>query len=147
AAAHGKRRPPTEEEIADFAEKCRGLLFSRNTGELVDAMGELLGDDFAVARTQTPVFANTQYASVMDRLIALRGGAKGLSLAGLNIVVDGKLIPLAELQSLAKTLLGGAASADEAGGLLSDRWGLWMRGNYSFGEKDADSISPRFKAD
>ncbi len=147
AAVHGKRRPPTEEEMADFAMKCRGLLFNSNTGQLVDAMGELLGDDFAVARTQTLVFANTQYTSVMDRLIALRGGAKGLSLAGLNIMVDGKFVPLAELQSLAKTLFGSGASADSDGGLLSDKWGLWMRGNYSFGEKDADARSPRFKAD
>jgi outer membrane lipase/esterase len=145
-AVQAKIRPPTEEESADFAQKCRGLLASRDTGALVEAMGELLGDNFAVARTQTLLFANMQYASVMDRLIALRGGSRGLSLAGLNIVVDGKLVPLAELQSLAKTLLGAGASADESGGLLNDRWGLWMRGNYSFGSKDRDTLSPRFDA-
>lgn len=140
-----KGRPPTPEDRADFAQKCRGLVYSRNTTALVDAMGELLGDDFAVARTQTLLFANTQYASVMDRLIALRGGARGLSLAGLNIIVDGELVPLAELQDLAKLLLGGAASSDADS--WGENWGLWMRGNYSFGSKDEDALSPSFDAD
>ena len=63
------------------------------------------------------------------------------------MIVDGKMIPLAQLQDMAKSLLGGGASADEPGGLLSDKWGLWARGNYSFGKKDANSQSPSFKAD
>ncbi len=105
----------------------------------------MIADDFAVARTQTLLFANTQYASVMDRLMALRGGARGLSLAGLSIIVDGKSVPLAQLQDMVKGLLGGGASADEPG-LLSDKWGMWARGNYSFGEKDRNTSSPAFDA-
>lgn len=137
-------------------ERCNGLLFDNSAANQVAALDELIADDFAVARTQTLVFANTQHGSVMDRLIALRGGAKGLSLAGLNVIVEGKTIPLAQLQDMAKSLLGGGASADSAdsvdsadepGGLLSDKWGLWARGNYSFGKKDANSQSPAFKAD
>lgn len=107
---------------------------------------ELTADGFSVARTQTLLFASTQYAGVMDRLLALRGGAKGLSLAGLNIVVDGKLVPLAQLQDMAKGLFGGGASADEPDGLLSDKWGLRARGNYSFGNKDRSANSPAFDA-
>ncbi|MGH8177219.1 MAG: autotransporter domain-containing protein [Steroidobacter sp.] len=128
-------------------ERCNGLLFNNSADNQIEALDELVADDFAAARTQTLLFANTQYASIMDRLIALRGGAKGLSLAGLNIIVDGKMVPLAQLQDIAKEVLGGGASADEPGGLLSDKWGLWARGNYSFGEKDANSLSPSFDAD
>ena len=47
------------------------------TANQIEAIEELIPDDFSVARTQTLLFANTQYASIMDRLIALRGGAKG----------------------------------------------------------------------
>ncbi|MBL8271197.1 PKD domain-containing protein, partial [Steroidobacter sp.] len=122
--------------------RCNGLQTNNSTGNQVAALEELVADDFAVARTQTLLFANTQYASVMDRLMALRGGAKGLSLAGLNIIVDGKMVPLAQLQEMAKGLLGGGASADEPGGLLSDKWGMWARGNFSFGEKDRSASSP-----
>lgn len=130
----------------DLLIRCNGLQTNNSTANQVDALDELVADDFAVARTQTLLFANTQYASVMDRLMALRGGAKGLSLAGLNIIVDGKPVPLAQLQDMAKGLLGGGASADEAGGLLSDKWGMWARGNYSFGDKDRSASSPAFDA-
>lgn len=131
----------------DLLARCDGLQMNNTTANQIDALDELVADDFSVARTQTLLFANTQYAGVMDRLMALRGGAKGLSLAGLNIIVDGKPVPLAQLQDMAKDLLGGGASADEPGGLLDDKWGLWARGNYSTGEKDRSSKSPGFDAD
>ena len=139
----------TAAEQADLAQKCRGLLFNNTAANQVAALDELNGEDFAAARTQTLLFANFQYAGVMDRLMALRGGARGLSLAGLNIVVDGRMVPLAALQKMAADLLGGGASsdADEPGGLLSDKWGLWMRGNYSSGKKDASLASPSFDAE
>ena len=131
----------------DLLARCDGLQMNNTTANQVDALDEMVADDFAVARTQTLLFANTQYAGVMDRLMALRGGAKGLSLAGLNIIVDGEPVPLAQLQEMAKGLFGGGASADEPGGLLDDKWGLWARGNYSFGEKDRNTKSPGFDAD
>ncbi len=128
--------------------KCGGLRSATNsTANQVAAIEELIPDDFAVARTQTLLFANTQYASIMDRLMALRGGARGLSLAGLNVIVDGKMVPLADLQEMVGKFFGGGAAADEPGGLLSDKWGLWARGNFSFGEKDASATSPAFDAD
>jgi outer membrane autotransporter protein len=141
---------PDQRQLLD---RCNGIYFNNSAGNQIRALEELIADDFAVARTQTLLFANTQYVSVMDRLIALRGGARGLSLAGLNIMVDGKAIPLAKLQDLAETLFGdgarkgGGASADEPGGLLSDKLGIWARGNYSFGDKETSRNSPSFDAD
>jgi outer membrane autotransporter protein len=136
------------EDQLDLLNKCNGLRSAANsTANQISALEELIPDDFAVARTQTLLFANTQYASIMDRLIALRGGARGLSLAGLNVIVDGKMVPLAQLQEMVGKFFGGGAAADEPGGLLSDKWGLWARGNFSFGEKDASASSPAFDAD
>jgi outer membrane autotransporter protein len=62
------------------------------------------------------------------------------------------MVPLAQLEDMAKQLFGGGASADgsaadEPGGLLSDKWGLWARGNFSFGKKDQSPTSPAFDAD
>jgi outer membrane autotransporter protein len=136
----------------DLLTKCNGIRINNTTANQVEAIEELIPDDFSAARTQTLLFANTQYASIMDRLIALRGGARGLSLAGLNVIVDGKLVPLAQIEDMVKGLLGGGASsdgtaADEPGGLLSDKWGLWARGNFSFGEKETSATSPAFEAD
>jgi outer membrane autotransporter protein len=143
----GSEGPTLTADQQNLLIRCDGLQTGNTTQNQVAALDEMVADDFAVARTQTLLFANTQYASVMDRLMALRGGARGLSLAGLNIIVDGKSVPLAQLQDMAKGLLGGGASADEPGGLLSDKWGMWARGNYSFGEKDRNASSPGFDAD
>jgi uncharacterized protein YhjY with autotransporter beta-barrel domain len=130
-------------------ERCNALYFDNTAANQSEALGELSGEDFAAARTQTLLFSNTLYASVMDRLVALRGGARGLSLAGLNIIVDGELVPLAQMQEMVKGLLGGGASsdADRAGGLFGDKLGIWMRGNYSTGEKENSPSSPSFDAD
>ena len=138
--------PLTGDQV-DLLAKCTGIRVNNTTANQIDAIEELIPDDFSAARTQTLLFANTQYASIMDRLMALRGGARGLSLAGLNIMVDGKMVPLAELQDMVEKFFGGGAAADEPGGLLSDKWGLWVRGNFSFGEKEASDASPAFDAD
>src|SRR6185503_14731204 len=138
---------PTEQTA--LLQRCNGLVFNNTADQQKRALDQLNGDDFTAARTQTLLFANFQYVGVMDRLIALRGGARGLSLAGLNLVIDGQHVPLAELQKMAEGLLGGGAASDatEPGGLLSDKLGLWGRGNYSFGEKDASATAPKFEAD
>ncbi len=129
--------------------RCNGLYFDNTAANQSQALEALGADDFAAARTQTLLFSNTLYASVMDRLVALRGGARGLSLAGLNLMVDGELVPLAQLQQMAKGLLGAGASsdADEAGTLFGDKLGVWARGNFSIGEKETSASSPSFEAD
>ena len=120
-AALDSGETPLTGDRADLLAKCRGLRSVANSiTNQIDAIEELIPDDFAVARTQTLLFANTQYASIMDRLIALRGGARGLSLAGLNVIVDGKMVPLAELQEMVGKFLGGGAAADEPGGLYME---------------------------
>ena len=100
----------------DLLAKCNGMRSAANsTANQIDAIEELIPDDFSVARTQTLLFANTQYASIMDRLMALRGGARGLSLAGLNVIVDGKMVPLAEIEDMVGKFFGGGACRGRAG--------------------------------
>ena len=115
-------------------QRCDGIYFNNTPENQTAALDELNGEDFAAARTQTLLFANLQYVGVMDRLMALRGGARGLSLAGLNITLDGTSVPLADLREIAKNMLGGGASSDaaEPGGLLSDKWGCRFRRQLQF---------------
>jgi outer membrane autotransporter protein len=136
-------------EQAALLTRCNGLSFNNTADQQREALDELNGDDFAAARTQALLFANFQYVGVMDRLIALRGGARGLSLAGLDLMLDGQHVPLADLQKMVEGVLGGGAASDatEPGGLLSDKLGLWSRGNYSFGDKDSSASAPSFDAD
>ena len=64
------------EDQENLRARCEGLRYRNTQANQVEALTELNGEDFALARTQTLLFANTQYASVMDRLMALRGGAR-----------------------------------------------------------------------
>ena len=54
-----------------------------------------------------------------------------------------------QIASSLKQLLGGGASADqeEPGGLLGNRLGLWLRGNYGTGEKDPSAVDQGFDSD
>jgi uncharacterized protein YhjY with autotransporter beta-barrel domain len=133
------------EDQQDLLARCQGVL---GTGNLSAALDELSAQDFNGARTQALLFTNAIYAGVQDRLMALRGGARGMSFAGLNVVIDGKSVPVAQMQSMLGELLGGGAAADdEPGALLGDKWGTWTRGNFTFGRKDRSSADQGFEAD
>ncbi|HEU4654434.1 MAG TPA: autotransporter domain-containing protein, partial [Steroidobacteraceae bacterium] len=152
ATSSSKRVKVSQADRDDLVNRCRGLVFSNSAANQAEALKQLGADDFAAARTQATLFSTYQYTGVMDRLAALRGGAHGVSIAGLNLSIDGDVVPLAQMRSMVRHFLGGGASSDadsmdEPGGLLGDKLGLWFRGNYSFGKKDADTSSPRFDAD
>ena len=134
-------------EQQDLQQRCRGLLIGNTRDQQVAALDALTPADFSLVRTQTLLFANTQYVRVMDRLMALRGGARGLSLANLDISIDGSTIPLAQLKEFADQVFGGGASADEPGGLLNEKLGVWARGNVSFGDADDTPGRPSFDVD
>lgn len=147
-AERAQQQPLTEDQ-ADLLARCDGIIFDNVEAQQVEALDELGAQDLNAIRTQALLFSRFQYMGVMDRLIALRGGAKGLSVAGLELTIDGKVVPLAMLESIARKVLGGGASADaeEPGGLLADKWGFWARGNYGFGDKDTSSADQGFDVD
>ncbi len=77
--------------------------------------------------------AKFQTASVHRRLMALREGAQGLNLSGLNIKIDGQTLP----ESVIAALFGNNAqggSAGEAQGIAS-RWGSFVNATIIAGDK------------
>lgn len=134
---------------SDLLARCNAIRFGSSTTEQVTALDEISPQDLNATRTQALNLSRSQLANVADRLIALRGGARGLSLTGLNLQIDGETVPLQQLGSLAKKVLGSGASADDASpdGLLDEKLGLWLRGNYSFGSKDGTIADHGFDAD
>ncbi|MET0498832.1 MAG: autotransporter domain-containing protein [Steroidobacteraceae bacterium] len=129
--------------------RCNGIVRSSTTSEQIHALDEITPQDLNATRTQTFNLSRSQLAQVGDRLIALRSGARGLSLTGLNLNSNDQVIPIEQVASSWADILGGGASADEAerGGLLDDRIGIWLRGNYSLGSKEADIADHGFDAD
>lgn len=136
-------RQALEADQADLLQRCNAIRFGSSTPEQIKALDEISPQDLNATRTQTLNLSRSQLANVADRLIALRGGARGLSLTGLNLQLDGKPLPLDRMASAAQYFLGGGASSDEKkprgkspDDFLDERLGVWVRGNYSFGDKD-----------
>jgi len=78
--------------------------------------------------------AKLQSASIHRRLMALRAGARGVNLAGLNIRIDGQTLP----ESVVSALFGGNAQGGSAGeeqGIAS-RWGSFVNATVIVGDRD-----------
>jgi outer membrane lipase/esterase len=139
------------QSASDLLDRCNGLIFDTDPANQRVALDQLSAEDLSALNTQTLFFANSQTAGVMERLMALRGGAKGLSLSGLTLTIDGTPVPATQLAALGKMVgevLGGGASADEmeAGSLLSERLGMWLRGTYSDLDKEGSNAGHDFQA-
>lgn len=145
--ARGTTQALTEGE-ADLLNRCNGIMFTSSTDEQVTALDEISPQDLNATRTQTLSLSRTQIGTIASRLDALRSGARGISLAGLNLSIDGRYVPLTEVASSLGRLLGGGASADETeGGLLDKRLGLWLRGNYATGSKEGTIADHGYESD
>lgn len=141
-------RAAAEVDVDDLAARCAGILSDPSIANKRAALDALGAQEFNAMRTPAVVFSQTQFQSVMDRLVALRAGQRGTSLAGLNMQIGDQFVSLEELAQSLRHAFGSGASADAAdGGLLEDRLGFWMRGNYGVGEKAAGDAGIGFESD
>ena len=85
---------------------------------------------------------------LLKRLAAVRGGAGGFSVAGLSLGVDGQFFgadpPKAGEPPVAMQAPG---NADEQVGAMfpAERWGLFVNGMVSFGDKDGTALENGFE--
>ena len=132
----------------DLLARCENITFGSTAVEQVRALDEISPEELNATRAQTLNLTRSQLVNVADRLIALRAGAKGLSLVGLNLRDQDSFISAEQVASSLDHLIGGGASADEPReSLLDDRVGIWLRGSYSFGEKKNSEADHGFDAD
>ncbi|WP_143821168.1 autotransporter outer membrane beta-barrel domain-containing protein, partial [Motiliproteus sp. MSK22-1] len=95
-------------------------------------------DDAGAAVEVSESGVTNQQRNLVSRLNALRGGARGLDLSGLNFNIDGKSLSSAHLPShwvKPETERGGSAG-DEESSLFSDKVGIFIGGTISLGDKD-----------
>ncbi len=87
--------------------------------------------------------AKHQSASIHRRLIALRGGAQGINLSGLNIRIDGQTLP----ESVITALFGGNAQGGSAGEerSIASRWGSFVNATVIAGDKGETNQETGFK--
>ena len=116
--------------------------------ELNDALQQMASEELLAPRTQATKTFNRQQKNLSGRLAALRGGATGLSLAGLNL---NGINPQAKSGAQAMSFSGfpqrgGGASGDAGSGEFS-RLGAFISGSYGTGDKDETSREDGFDFD
>ncbi|HSN70969.1 MAG TPA: autotransporter domain-containing protein, partial [Steroidobacteraceae bacterium] len=142
-------------EQQQLLETCRAIIVDAETSQEVEsALDALSGEQVTAAQTSGIDFSSMQLTNIGSRIKALRSGARGVSIAGLNIIHEGQRLPLEQLGGFVKALLepedgegGGASGDDKAGGLFDDRLGLFMNGNVMFGEKDDTALEAGYDFD
>jgi len=143
------QQPTLTEEESDLLARCNGIVLDNDPARQTTAVSELGAQDLNAIKTQTLLLARDLSVGVMDRLMALRSGAEGLSAApglGLSLIVNDKPVP-PEMLKLAADEVAGSPTFDNREPLFSDRWGFWMRGNFGSSEKSNSSADAGFDAD
>jgi uncharacterized protein with beta-barrel porin domain len=100
---------------------------------LRDALRACAPEEFSSQRSASTEFANNQAQAIGSRITALRFGAQGFSIAGMQVV------PLDE-----EVLRGGAASADES---IAKRWGGFLNSSYGWGDRETSPYETGFDFD
>ena len=127
-AAAGANTPDQQ----DLSGVCANLRDPSTTDDqVVGALDAINPEPLLSAASTVLRLSSQQHGNLEQRINALRSGATGIDLAGLDLNIDGKAVPGVAVQSLLDALTGGAASADDFG-----RWGLFVNGRMNFGEVD-----------
>ena len=104
------------------------------------ALGQVTAEQASTSVNAAQTSVQAQIRNLSTRIAALRGGITGLSLRGLTINLDGENLPIAQILEG----LGGAAGD----GVLSfGRWGIFINGSYSAGDRDRTQNAAGFDTD
>jgi uncharacterized protein YhjY with autotransporter beta-barrel domain len=109
-----------------------------------EALDEINPEELLVSAFNALRLTAVQHGNLAQRLNALRNGAKGVDLAGLDLEVNGQTIGGHALQAMYDDLTGGGASADEN---VWGRWGVFVNGRYATGDKDRTDNEAGFDFD
>lgn len=98
---------------------------------------DLSAGGFEAFKLDALLFAQTENDSIMDRLQALRRGKRNGNQTAFDLNLNGNSM----LGNNGQAIRGGGAGADDADGLLNNRWGVWLHANSAKGAKDATELS------
>ncbi|MFQ5470443.1 MAG: Calx-beta domain-containing protein, partial [Gammaproteobacteria bacterium] len=132
---------PTSDQ-QDMLNVCESLNTASDS-DIATALTQMAHDDLASQGSMMVEYSLGQLSQIDVRMAELRGGATGINLSGLSFDVLGQPIPNIVFASLWETAQGGGASADEPPGMPS-RWGGFINGNISVGDKDPTTNEPGF---
>lgn len=108
------------------------------------ALGEMLADEASSQNNATLMAANNQLDNLKARFAALRAGARGVDLTGLNVMVPGGALSLGLLPSA--IVMAAGEPPEEIGNEFS-RWGFFATGTIGRGERDPDTYDLGYEYD
>lgn len=134
---------PDQQDLADICGLVRGVdLDDQEVREILDAINP---DEIFAAATSALRLTVSQHGNLSQRLNALRSGARGIDLSGLNLEIDGQTVAGTAIQEVFNKLIGGGASGDDEA--LWGRWGAFVNGRFSTGRKDGTEAEAGFNFD
>ncbi|MEZ5543887.1 MAG: autotransporter domain-containing protein [Lysobacteraceae bacterium] len=132
-----RTKPTLTPEEQDLAARCLELIQIADSGQ-TDVQGALgaMAQDTAPTQANAAISANTaQFDNIASRIVALRGGASGVSLGGLSLgMPNGGLMPLSFLPSAVLSKAAADATAGNDPGF--SRWGFFATGTIGRGKRD-----------
>jgi outer membrane autotransporter protein len=130
----------------DLLARCSELVVNAedDPDDVGRALGEMLADEATSQNNAALTAANNQLDNLKARFAALRAGARGVDLAGLNVLVPGGALSFGLLPSA--IVLGAGEPPEEVGSDFS-RWGFFATGTIGRGERDPDTYDPGFEYD
>ncbi len=132
---------PEQQDLDNICKSVRAV--GTTDSQVASALDAINPDELLVASFNALRLTALQHGNLSQRMNALRSGATGIDLAGLNIEINGQQVAGSILDEFADRLLGGGASADEPWG----KWGFFVNGRVSTGEKDASDFESGFDFD
>jgi uncharacterized protein YhjY with autotransporter beta-barrel domain len=124
-------------DAPDLLGQCSRIIGnSENPAQQQQALQALSGEELQAAQTASITFSKVQASNIAARLQALRGGARGVSISGLNLTYEGEAVPLSAIGQAAKALGLVTGRCDADGGLADQRLGIFLNGKIGFGDKD-----------
>ncbi len=140
-----------DDDQGQLLDACNGLRDAATSDEQIRvALDAINPEELIVAATTTLRLASMQNGNLTQRINALRSGATGLDLAGLNLSIGDHAIAGATLNQALKSLIGRFTDGAIGGGASADdfaRWGLFANGNIKFGDKDKTENEAAFDYD
>ena len=136
-----------EERLQEDCSVLIGASFDDQT-QASAALGQVTADQASAPADASQTSVRSQIQNVNTRIAALRAGATGLSARGLTVNVDGQSLPAGQI---AEELMGGLAGATggAAGDIALDlgRWGVFVNGTVTSGDKDRTANEDGFDFD
>lgn len=109
-----------------------------------EALDAINPEELLVSAFNALKLTAVQHGNLTQRLNALRKGARGVNLTGLQLDINGQQIAGNALQAMFDGLVGGGASADEN---VWGRWGAFVNGRLATGDKDESDNEAGFDFD